>query len=83
MWNDDSNPISVVFRKIGKTIIMIYQLEEILDLIHSAGHNVCGGRGQASFKRGGLFWVRWKRHKNEWFSLSFNLVKKAPIKTER
>ena len=58
MWNDDSNPISVVFRKIGKTIIMIYQLEEILDLIHSAGHNVCGGRGpllfQASF-RGGTF----------------------------
>ena len=39
---------------------MIYQLEEILDLIHSAGHNVCGGRGQllfqASFKgRGGFF----------------------------
>ena len=59
MWNDDRNPISVVFRKIGKTIIMIYQLEEILDLIHSAGHNVCGERGQllfqASFKGGTFF----------------------------
>ena len=50
MWNDDWNPISFVFRKIGKTIIMIYQLEEILDPIHSAGHNVCGGRGQLLFQ---------------------------------
>ena len=38
---------------------MIYQLEEILDLIHSAGHNVCERRGQllfqASFRGGDFF----------------------------
>ena len=59
MWNDDRNPFSVVFRKIGKTIIMIYQLEDILDLIHSAGHNVCGGGvnyfSKHPLRGGGLF----------------------------
>ena len=34
---------------------MIYQLEEILDLIHSAGHNVCEGGVKHPLRGGDFF----------------------------